>query len=525
MVSFSYLLRPKSLRALFIALLVISLAAPAFGHAERDVKFPSGEGSVPKYRKGGPTIVICKPDSDERIAKLPPRAQDRNEALLEDCRFKSLQAAVNHVRKRGTRILVLPGVYHEQRVLGKQKGECAELEETDILSYKQQRECPHVQNLVAILGDGPDKGIECDNRLCDLQIEGTGSRPEDVIFNGRFKKLNVIRGDRVDGLYLRNFTTQYAHFNAIYIMQTDGFVIDRLVGRWNDEYGFLTFASDHGLYKNCEAYVNGDSGVYPGAAAPHHGARPSIEIRRCRSHHNMLGYSGTAGDSTYVHHNKFYKNGVGIVTDSFFPNHPGLPQNSATFVHNKIWSNNKNYYKNYDDGDCDKPSRKRGYKERGVVCPAIPAPVGTGLLIAGGNANMVANNHIWDQWRFGTMLFWVPAAFREEHDPAKQMDTSHFNRYLYNTRGVSPRGEEKPNGLDFWWDEEGAGNCWMLNEGGEDGISSDPAELPHCDDSPVLLHGDPAKTALLGPCATWDRESNNHPPGCDWMEKPEKPEE
>ena len=31
-------------------------------------------------------------------------------------------------------------------------------------------------------------------------------------------------------------------------METDGFVIDSVVGRWNDEYGFLTFADDHGLY-------------------------------------------------------------------------------------------------------------------------------------------------------------------------------------------------------------------------------------------------------------------------------------
>ena len=510
-------------RALWVSLLIVALATPAFAHAERDVTFPSGKGSVPKYRRSGPSIVICKPDSDERIAKLPPKVQARNEKLLQRCRYKSLQKAVNKVKKRGTRILVLPGVYHEKSVLRRNKRECAGLRENDILSYRQQRKCPHVQNLVAILGDGPDKGIECDNRLCDLQIEGTGARPEDVVFNGRFKKLNVIRGDRVDGLYLRNFTAQYAHFNAIYIMQTDGFVIDRLVGRWNDEYGFLTFASDHGLYKRCEAYVNGDSGLYPGAAAPHHGARPSIEIRHCKSHHNALGYSGTAGNSTFVHHNKFYKNGVGMVTDSFFPDHPGLPQNSAVFKNNKIWSNNKNYYTNWDDGDCDKPSHKRDYKERGVVCPTIPSPVGTGILIAGGNSNMVADNHIWNNWRYGTMLFWVPAAFRNEHDPAKQYDTSHFNRYIYNTMGISPSGKEMPNGLDFWWDEEGAGNCWILNEGGADGISSDPADLPHCDDTPMFSEGNPVKTALLGPCATWSPE-NNHPPGCDWMDKPPKPE-
>jgi hypothetical protein len=78
-------------------------------------------------------------------------------------------------------------------------------------------------------------------------------------------------------------------------MESDGFVIDTMVGRWNDEYGFLTFAGDHGLYTDCEAYGNGDSGVYPGAAQNVNPSaattdRYAIEIRRCRSHDNLLGY-------------------------------------------------------------------------------------------------------------------------------------------------------------------------------------------------------------------------------------------
>jgi hypothetical protein len=44
-------------------------------------------------------------------------------------------------------------------------------------------------------------------------------------------------------------------------------VIDNVVGRWNDEYAFLTFAVDHGLYTGCEGYGNGDSAIYPGSAS------------------------------------------------------------------------------------------------------------------------------------------------------------------------------------------------------------------------------------------------------------------
>lgn len=509
--------------AAVVTLLVLAPTS-AFAHAEREVEFPPGPGRVPKYSNSGPSLVVCTQKSDDLIKKLSGKIRQRNEQLLERCDYRSIQTAIDNVEKKNSRILILPGTYRERKTLRKElPASCEELKDVDILEYEEQKKCPTLQNIITVFGDGKDDDVVCDNDLCGLQIEGTGAKPNHVKLEGAYRRLNVLRADRADGIYLRNFTAQGSEFNAVYILQTDGFVIDRLIGRWNDEYGFLTFASDHGLYKRCEAYINGDSGVYPGAAAPHWGARTSIEIRRCKSHHNTLGYSGTAGDSTFVHHSKFYKNSVGIVTDSFFPDHPGLPQNSAKFTNNWIYSNNKDYYKNYENGECDKPIKERDYRG-GVVCPAIPAPIGTGHLIAGGNSNIIGYNYIYNNWRDGATLFWVPAALREETDPAHSHDTSHNNHYIANIMGVSPTGEERPNGNDFWWDEQGYGNCWLDNVGGTDGVSSDPATLPVCGENPSdNPAGNPAKTGLLAPCAAWSRE-NHHPAGCDWMERPEKPE-
>ncbi len=112
-------------------------------------------------------------------------------------------------------------------------------------------------------------------------------------------------------------------------MESDGFVIDTMIGRWNDEYGFLTFADDHGLYTDCEAYGNGDSGIYPGAASNinadrgHDVDRYAIEIRNCYSHDNLLGYSGTAGDSVWAHDNRFVNNTVGHRDRQRVPGPPG----------------------------------------------------------------------------------------------------------------------------------------------------------------------------------------------------------
>ena len=403
-------------------MLVIAVPGAAQAHRERPAQFPSGTGSVPTYRTEGRYLVVCAADTPRRVAALPKPLRKLNQQLYVECvrdGFRSIQAAVDAVSKRGTRILIQPGVYNERPSLVPLSTECAAIDESDVITYEQQVACPHLQNLITILGDGPDADIACDDRLCDLQVEGTGATPEDVVVDGRFQRHVVIRADRADGIYFRNFSVQHAHEFALYILETDGFVIDDMVGRWNTLYGFLTFADDHGLYKDCEAYGNGDGGLYPGAASPQYGARHSIEITGCNSHHNWTGLSGTAGNSLWVHDNDFHDNSVGVTLDSLFPDHPGMPQGHSRITGNRIFSNNVDYEDNWRDGTCFRPEAERGY-DTGVVCPQAPAPIGTGIMLAGGNANEFSGNQIWDNWRTGAMQFFVPAAFRGDNDPAKQ---------------------------------------------------------------------------------------------------------
>src|SRR5206468_8222025 len=78
--------------------------------------------------------------------------------------------------------------------------------------------------------------------------------------------------------------------------------------------------------------------------------RYAIEVTGCRSHDNLLGYSGTGGDSVWVHDNELDHNTSGASMDSLFPNHPGLPQNHALFERNLIHGNNGNYYAQVRDG-------------------------------------------------------------------------------------------------------------------------------------------------------------------------------
>lgn len=554
----------KIRRNLLVSVLLVGAlfagSGVASGHAEREAFFPDGTGKVPTYRPmiAEPNLVVCTPSSGQKIQKIrDPKLRAVNLKLFENCRFRNLQDAVNALTERGTTVYMLPGVYKEkpfraQPKCAKELAQGSEDEGAPILSYEQQMMCPQAQNLIGIFGDKTpaDDKRQCNAAACDLQIEGTGQRPEDVRItggftkDGRWMKLNGIRADRADGLYLKNFTVELFEFNAVYVLETDGFVIDEIVGRWNDEYAFLTFAVDHGLYKNCEGYNNGDAAIYPGSASDLNSGseeysqtkRWAVEVRNCKAHHNALGYSGTAGNSVYVHDNDFYANQTGMTTDSIYAGHPGLPQNHAWVTGNRFYSNNINYVEKYvHSGKCDKPPAERGHKPppgkprwAGIVCPVIPAPVGTGMLIGGGNWNLLEKNYVWDNWRAGYMLFSVPAAIRDE--PEKGFDTSHFNKYVDNFMSMTLGGKLDLNGVDFWWDDQGEGNCWQDNKTAKDWkITTNtmyPNGLPDCDSGgSAPVPNNPSKSGQIASCATYDRNDPEFrdPPGCDFFDTPEEP--
>ncbi len=557
------------------ALVLSALSVTASAHEERPAEFPDGTGKTPSFLgyDNPRQRVVCKPDSDRRIAALPDgKAKTRSERLLEDCSFSSIQSAVNTIKRRKTSVYVLPGVYQEQKWAKKKRSHyCSHLETSSddplvdgaeyigslsspdtgavadgddgtsdpiALSYSDQRRCHGNLNLISVFGDKTPKNdsISCDSKFCGTQIVGTGKKMTDVRINNRFQRLNAIRLDRAGGAVVRNLTVEQAEFNAVYVLETDGFLIDRVTARGNDEYGILAFASDHGLIENSDAYYNGDSGIYPGSGSDLNAdneelevTRYAIEIRNNKSHDNTLGYSGTAGNSIWAHHNDFYDNATGIATDSLFPGHPGLPQDHARWNHNRIYSNNSNYYTKYvDTGVCAKPMKKRGYIN-GTVCPVVPTPVGTGVLIAGGNFNSTDHNWIYDNWRYGTMQFWVPAALRDEHDPALQNDTSHHNHTVSNKMGIAPDGTILHNGLDHWWDDQGDGSCWEDNvySRGEQTDNFTVPPLSCADGGSFFTPGAPVKDAGFLSCSEYDRNDPDfrHPPGCEWFDDPENPEE
>ncbi len=575
---------------------------------------PCAGGKVPavrslasalKKRKVGMTRVVCQSGSLKKALasiskahnhgyrlrptvhkhKLSAKAARQlaaiNRALARRCRFHSIQKAVNSSHN-GDRVVIMPGVYTEPASRRKPTHDprCKKyLSDTDFggggsvgLSYRYQYHCPNDQNLVEVLGRALGPGAPPppqQNRngipksdlgpciRCNLQIEGSGAKPEDVVIDsGKAKAGNhgpsgtgskkdvALRVDRADGLVLRNLTARHAKEHDVYIMETDGYQIDRVKFFYAGEYGSLMFAADHGLTHNCEGVGNGDSAVYPGGAPQSRDdpisnppdprdksfyPRPRLNqrITHCDLHHNNLAYSGTMGNATHFDHNNLWNNTTGIATDSFFAGgHPGFPQDSSVFEYNKIWSNNFNDYAKGSD-----------------VKSSVGVPLGTGIIIAGGNNDLVRGNRMWDNWRRGVMLLAVhdaiscpPSPGPQTCQPKNPSSTSYNSNFTGNVLGRAPNGRVKPNGVDFWWDQfpSNTGDCWHDNKG-PDGTNAswtgDPTRFPTqgmsvpgflpeaCGTPGDVGTGNPAKEAVLAYCA----EAAIGDPSCEWYQQPARP--
>ena len=566
--------------ALALTATALTMPSGSSGHPERTTVFPNPQGgSVPVHRNRGPAIVVCKRDSLSRLRsafRTRPLALRGRLRLLRRCRFRSIQSAVN-AAKSGYRILIMPGVYQEEAsravpVGGYQQPPCAnDYVETEGFTNtapppagpasndppvrpnrNYQVKCPNSKNLIEVVGDptpepnpaAPSPAV-C-RQLCNLQISGMGRTPSDVLIQGDRKKMDVLRIDRASGIYLSNFTVEQGAFNDIDLVEVNGFRISRVIARYGQDYGILSFTAINGLYEHIEAYGNGDSGVYPGsnakgcnvdlnsygtcetgatAANPRAGCgQPTTELRNINSHDNVLGYSGTAGNSTWVHDSNFHDNNTGLATDSFASGHPGMPQECFKWEHNQIHSNNNDFFTAERQAYCNKTPF--ALRSRDIVCPQFQTAVGTGALIGGGNRDLFRDNDVYDNWRWGVALIAVPAAIRGDNDPAHQTDTSNGSQFIDNRMGKTPAGVRAPNGTDFFWDEEGVRNCWHGNTSASGaGHQSVPASgVPDCPGSDAYHPSNPATQAMLLPCTAWDPKANPRPVACDWFDVPSKPQ-
>ena len=535
-------------------------------------------------------------------AKKARRLIKLNRRFAEMCRYRHVQPAID-ASDNNDRVVIMPGTYREpaSRSAPENDPKCnpsmlqKDASGNDAPSYEYQVNCPHDQNLIYVAGralKGDPVNPPRDNRRgipdqelgecirCNLQIEGTGAKPTDVVLDagedyvgsgpekkpGGHAKHVVLRVDRGDGFVGRNILMRGGLEFGFYTEETDGVLLDRTKFFWNADYGHLSFTSDHHVVKRCDGMGSGDAVVYPGAT-PETGSQTDKEfwpdapransvIKNCDLRHSALGYSGSMGNATRITNNHIYANTTGIASDTLSSaGHPGFPADGMEIDNNFIYSNNFDVY------DPNAP-----------VEPLVTVPIGTGIIYAGYNDARVHDNWFFDNWRDGAMLFAVPDALTSYGGPEGEvlpgvscetspgLSTSCGNRYFNNRMGQVPPGfsfpegidrygsphseagsATMPNGNDFWWDEftSNDGNCWFANSGpdgtagsvtgpGEAGNmpAAPPQPLPDCagGSNPDSSEGagDPSKTQYLVDCSQGPDEDTG-PLACDWWTPPPKP--
>ena len=547
------------------------------------------------------SIAIAREDGFRLRPSQPERKLTRGQAkrllsinrkLKAACAFGSIQDAVN-ASANNDRIVIMPGRYTEPKSLASPVNDpkCnPSLLQDDQTgrptpSYAYQASCPNDQNLIHVLGrkvsgkpmspPRPDRHGIPEQELgacvrCNLQIDGSGVIPEDVMLDagdnyerpldpqakpGKHAKHVVMRTDRTDGLVVRNLLLKGALEHGFYTEETDGVLLDKVKFFWNADYGHLSFTTDHNVVQNCDAMGAGDAGIYPGAA-PQTGEfrdtkfypeqRYNTVVRWCDMHGSTLGYSGSMGNSVRITENHIYGNTTGISSDTLSaPGHPGFPADGMQIDNNLIYSNNLDLY-----------------GSNPPVEPLVPMPIGTGVIWPGMNGAKLLRNWIFDNWRHGALLAAVPD--QVAGDPEGNVDpqvhctntamstTSCGNRFQDNVLGRVPPGftwptaiekfgntsgdrsaKTLPNGVDFWWDEFAGnnGNCWVGNTGPDgtgasvtgsgDGVP--PNSLPS-DCASSTGTGDVVKEGVLVDCVTWyEFKGDGAYPLCYWFRKPEQP--
>ena len=221
----------------------------------------------------------------------------------------------------------------------------------------------------------------------DLVIRGLDR--DEVVLDGGFERGN---GFQVfaDGVAVENLTVQNYAANGVYWDHVDGYRGSYLTSIRNGDYGLYAFGSVNGLFEHSFASGSPDAGFYIGQCNPCHAVIDDVVAEW-----NGLGYSGTnaGGDLTIVN-SEWRENRAGIVPNSGA--YEGCaPQQGSTIVGNFVHDNNNG--------------------ETSAIEIAQSA-IGNGVLVAGGQDNVIERNRVVDHDLGGIVLAPLP-----EDDPETEL--------------------------------------------------------------------------------------------------------
>ena len=218
-----------------------------------------------------------------------------------------------------------------------------------------------------------------DVETADLTIRGLDRN--EVVLDGGFTLENGMRvladGVAIENMTARNFTT-----NGFFWTGVTGYRGSYLNAIRNGDYGVYAFDATKGQFDHVYAAGSPDAGIYIGQCYP-----CDALVTDVISEHNGLGYSGTnAGGNLVIANSTWRNNRAGIVPNSG-SYELCYPQRDATIVGNIVNDNNQ----------ADTPA----------IDDALLA-MGNGILLTGGNRDVIARNLVYDHEHLGIGLVLYP---------------------------------------------------------------------------------------------------------------------
>ena len=132
-------------------------------------------------------------------------------------------------------------------------------------------------------------------------------------------------------------TVRHAREHDIYVLETDGYLLDRFKAYYAGGYGVLTFVEDHGADAELRRRRQRRLRPLPGLGRrldrqPVPDVLPEVPLQpgvpaAATATTTPAASPGTDSHGTLITHNNFYDNALGFTTDVFTaPGHPGFPQ-------------------------------------------------------------------------------------------------------------------------------------------------------------------------------------------------------
>lgn len=251
-----------------------------------------------------------------------------------------------------------------------------------------------------------------------------GEDRESVILDGGGQLANGITAVNAYGITIGNLTVRNYAGTGVMIVRSDRWEMSNITSLNNRIYGLYAIASREGRMANDIARGSGDSGFYIGEVS-----NCNCVIERSLASGNTLGYSGTRAGGVIIRYSTFVNNSVGIGPNTLLPDIASLLLGR--------WRLPLYAYNHTIEGNYIAYNNNRTVKGVGIS-ETYGVPIGTGIMLVGAFGNVIRNNTLvgHEKWAIAEWFFFYPPT---------------GNVFLANRFAA--------NGLDYWSDGTGLGDC------------------------------------------------------------------